>query len=400
MNKKIVVVGIGYVGLSNAIILSQHNQVTAIDISKDKVDLVNNKVSPFEDSDINYYLKNKQLSLIASTSIDAYKDADIVIICTPTNYDENTNEFDTSSIESVISNVLKVNKNVWFVIKSTIGIGYTRKIETKFNYNKIVFSPEFLREGKALYDNLYPSRIIVGTLNNNEETLTFANLFLSLLTDGAINKDVHKYIMASDEAEAVKLFANSYLAMRVAYFNELDTFALSKNLNSKKIIEGVCDDPRIGSFYNNPSFGYGGYCLPKDTKELKANFDGIPHSLITAVVAANNIRKDYIVEEVIKSLGKDYKSKIVGIYRLTMKSGSDNFRFSSIQDIIRKLKSLDVKVIIYEPTLTEPSYLECDIENDMDRFKSISNIIVANRYSKLLNDVKEKLFTRDLFYRD
>lgn len=401
MYKNIVVVGIGYVGLSNAIILSQHNNVVAVDISKEKVDLVNNKLSPFEDKEIMDYLKTRELHLSASPSnLEAYKNADIVIICTPTNYDELTNEFDTSSIEKVIGNVLEVNNDVWFVIKSTIGIGYTRRISDKFNYNKIMFSPEFLREGKALFDNLYPSRIIIGTLDKEKETLDFANEFISLLIEGAVKKDVRTFIMATDEAEAVKLFANSYLAMRVAYFNELDTFAISKDLDSRSIIEGVCEDPRIGSFYNNPSFGYGGYCLPKDTKELKANFSGIPHSLITAVVEANNIRKYYIATEIIKQLGKDYKDKTVGIYRLTMKSGSDNFRFSSIQDIIKIIKQNSINVVIYEPSIKSESFLDSKIIDDINEFKKISTTIVANRLSKELEDVEDKLFTRDLFFRD
>lgn len=401
---KIVVSGTGYVGLSNAIILAQHNQVVAVDIIQEKVDLINNKKSPIVDKEIEEYLANAKLDLVATTdSLNAYKDADIVIISTPTNYDPNKNYFDTSSVENVIEQVLSVNTNCSIFIKSTIPVGYTETLIKKYNYKNIFFSPEFLREGKALYDNLYPSRIIVGVYEKNEKSIQIANEFINLLKEGAIKKDGPTFIVGLKEAEAVKLFANTYLALRVAYFNELDTYAESKDLNTKEIIDGVCADPRIGNFYNNPSFGYGGYCLPKDTKQLRANFYDVPNNLIGAIVESNRTRKDFITDQILNKAGykNDGSDNItVGIYRLTMKSGSDNFRQSSIQGIMKRLKTKGINVVIFEPTLKDKYFFNSEVIKDFDIFKSKCDVIVANRFEECLEDVENKLYTRDLFKRD
>ena len=389
---KITVAGTGYVGLSLATLLSQKNEVIALDIIPEKVEMINNRISPIRDEYIEKYFKEKNLNLKATLEYEeALKDAEYVIISTPTNYDEEKNYFDTSSVEDIIEKVKKVcdSNKTTMVVKSTIPVGFIKNVKEKYNIDNIFFSPEFLREGKALYDNLYPSRIIVGEKSKRAE------IFAKLLLDSAEKKDVNVLYMDSTEAEAVKLFANTYLALRVAYFNELDTYSKIKGLNTRDIIDGVCLDPRIGNHYNNPSFGYGGYCLPKDTKQLLANYKDIPQNLIQAIVTANATRKEFITDEILRK-----KPEVVGIYRLTMKSGSDNFRSSAIQDIIKNLRANNIRVIIYEPTLNSEQFDGFEVINDIEKFKKLSSVILANRQEKLLNDVEEKVYTRDLYTRD
>ena len=387
---KIAVAGTGYVGLSLSVLLSQHNEVVALDIIKEKVDMINNHISPIKDAEIEKFLKEKELNLRATLDYeDAFKGASYIIVSTPTNYDDVTNRFDTSSVEDIIEKVLKVNKDATIIIKSTIPVGYTESVRKKYGVDNIIFSPEFLREGKALYDNLYPSRIIVG--EKSERALKFAKL----LEEGAIKENIDIKFMGNTEAEAVKLFSNTYLALRVAYFNELDTYAESKGLNTKEIIEGVCLDPRIGTHYNNPSFGYGGYCLPKDTKQLLANYKDVPQNMIEAIVKSNDTRKDYIADIVSKK-----EPKIVGIYRLTMKADSDNFRSSAIQGVIDRLKDKNITVVIYEPTLSADEFSGCKVIHDFDEFSQVTDVILANRLEHEIENVKSKVYTRDLYSRD
>ena len=393
---RIAIAGTGYVGLSMAVLLAQHNTVTAVDIVPEKADLINRRISPIADSEIQEYLSTRPLDLTATTDGDsAYRNADLELISTPTNYDPDQNYFDTSSVESVIRQVMAVNPSAAVVIRSTVPVGFTESARVKHGCRRLLFSPEFLREGRALYDNLYPSRIVVGVSQDDSQLRQTAEDFAALLREGAVKKDIPVRFMAPTEAEAVKLFANTYLALRVSYFNELDTYAQVRSLDTRAIIEGVCLDPRIGDQYNNPSFGYGGYCLPKDTKQLLANYRDVPQNIISAIVAANSTRKDFIAEQILAR-----HPRIVGIYRLTMKAGSDNFRQSSIQGVMKRIKAKGVEVVVYEPALREDRFFNSRVIRDLDEFKRVSDVIVANRYSDDIRDVPDKVYTRDLYFRD